>query len=126
MKKQSIIFLAIGILVFTACKKDSETNPSTSSTSTTVGTEKKSTGDTTCQGNGQPKGMPPSPEEIMAKLDTNKDGKISREEAQGPLANDFDKIDSNKDNYITLDELKNMCPPKQNMCPPKQTPTTNN
>lgn len=63
----------------------------------------KSTDETTTatkQGKGQP-----NVEEILSKLDTNKDGKISKDEAQGPLKNDFVKIDTNKDGFISKEEL---------------------
>lgn len=42
------------------------------------------------------------------KLDTNKDGKISREEAaQHPhLAQNFDQLDTNKDGALSKDELR--------------------
>lgn len=43
---------------------------------------------------------------VFAKLDTNKDGKISKAEAKGSrLEQRFDKIDKNKDGFITKDEL---------------------
>ena len=41
-------------------------------------------------------------------LDTNQDEKISKEEAKGPLADHFDRIDSNDDGFITKDELEKM------------------
>lgn len=58
---------------------------------------------------------PPKPEEVMQDMDINKDGKISKEEAKGPIVDDFKKIDLNKDGFITLVELKKAPkPPKQN------------
>ena len=41
-------------------------------------------------------------------LDTNKDGKLSRDEVVGDtqLSRDFDMIDTDKDGYITKGELK--------------------
>jgi Ca2+-binding EF-hand superfamily protein len=39
------------------------------------------------------------------RLDTNKDGKISREEAKGLIKEHFDKIDTNKDGFIDHGEL---------------------
>src|SRR5207244_10752536 len=34
---------------------------------------------------------------LLARMDTNKDGKISKEEARGPLADNFERLDTNKD-----------------------------
>jgi Ca2+-binding EF-hand superfamily protein len=42
---------------------------------------------------------------ILRELDTNKDGKISREEARGQIKKFFDEIDTNKDGYISREEL---------------------
>ena len=43
---------------------------------------------------------------IIAKLDTDKDGKISKAEAKGTrLERAFDKIDANSDGFITQAEL---------------------
>ncbi len=39
------------------------------------------------------------------RLDANKDGKISKEEAKGLIKDHFDKIDTNKDGFIDHDEL---------------------
>ena len=47
-------------------------------------------------------------EKAFARLDTDNDGKISREEAsKGPrLARHFDAIDADKDGFVTRAELK--------------------
>jgi Ca2+-binding EF-hand superfamily protein len=43
---------------------------------------------------------------LLQRLDTNKDGKISRSEAEGrPLAKAFDALDTNKDGYLDRQEL---------------------
>jgi Ca2+-binding EF-hand superfamily protein len=42
---------------------------------------------------------------ILKALDTNKDGKISREEARGQIKRHFDDLDTNKDGFISRDEL---------------------
>ncbi|MCR9171327.1 MAG: YHYH protein [bacterium] len=60
---------------------------------------------------GPPPRMPrggdrPDPKELMKMMDTNGDGKIERSEARGPLQNDFDRVDQNKDGFLTLEELK--------------------
>jgi Ca2+-binding EF-hand superfamily protein len=43
---------------------------------------------------------------ILKRFDMNHDGKISREEAKGPLAKNFDRIDTNKDGYLDRKELQ--------------------
>ena len=58
---------------------------------------------------GGPKG-PPSPEKILADMDANKDGKISKDEARGPLAGDFERLDADKDGALTVAELSKIKP----------------
>jgi hypothetical protein len=48
---------------------------------------------------------PPDPAAIVARMDTNKDGAIQKDEAQGRLADAFDMIDANHDGKITAEEL---------------------
>jgi Ca2+-binding EF-hand superfamily protein len=47
-------------------------------------------------------------ETLLKQMDTNKDGKISRDEAKGKLAESFAKIDANKDGYLDRKELRAM------------------
>jgi Ca2+-binding EF-hand superfamily protein len=42
----------------------------------------------------------------LLKLDSDGDGKISRAEAKGPLAKQFEKLDTNKDGYLDKSELR--------------------
>ena len=44
----------------------------------------------------------------LADMDTNKDGKISKAEARGPLARAFDQADTNKDGYLDKEELRRL------------------
>lgn len=53
-----------------------------------------------------PGGGMPSPEQIFTFMDINKDGFIAKDEAKGPLAQNFDYVDSDKDSKISPDELK--------------------
>lgn len=53
-----------------------------------------------------PTGGVPQPEQIFAFLDANKDGFIARDEAQGPLVQYFANIDTDKDEKISMVELK--------------------
>ncbi len=53
-------------------------------------------------------GGPPKAEDIIAKLDTDKDGAISKAEsaAEPHMAKDFDKADTDHNGKVTLAELK--------------------
>jgi Ca2+-binding EF-hand superfamily protein len=42
---------------------------------------------------------------ILRRMDTDKDGKISRSEARDRIAENFDRIDTNKDGYLDRNEL---------------------
>ena len=53
-----------------------------------------------------PQGGMPSPDQIFAFLDANKDGFIAKDEAKGPLAQHFDRVDTDKDAKISPEELK--------------------
>jgi len=50
------------------------------------------------------KGDRPSPHEVFAKLDADQNGSISQDEAKGPLAKHFDRIDQNGDGSISKEE----------------------
>lgn len=54
--------------------------------------------------NGRP-GGPPA-QSPLKRFDTNGDGKISRDEAQGKLKENFDKIDANSDGFLEPEELR--------------------
>ena len=58
------------------------------------------------------RGKRPTPKQLIAHMDANKDGKLSKIEVKGPIKNDFAKIDKNKDGFITLAEIKAMPKPK--------------
>jgi Ca2+-binding EF-hand superfamily protein len=67
-------------------------------------------------------------DELIADLDANKDGKISKDEARGRLKEDFDKIDLNKDGFIDREELikaasKRLNPPPRPGEPKEDAPT---
>jgi Ca2+-binding EF-hand superfamily protein len=59
---------------------------------------------TQCEGNKRK--QPPSIEEVLAHLDADDSGGISLDEAKGPLAQDFDRIDLDGSGEITRAELK--------------------
>src|SRR5438876_6885010 len=45
-------------------------------------------------------------ENLLKIMDADMDGKISRKEAKGKLAEDFEKVDTNKDGYLDRKELR--------------------
>lgn len=55
---------------------------------------------------------PPNPEverflaNILERMDRDKDGKLSKEEAQGPIAQNFAALDTNKDGFLDRSELR--------------------
>lgn len=57
-------------------------------------------------------GGPPSIDQLFIHMDTNEDGKLSKVEVKGPLANNFSKIDANDDGFLTREELEKA--PRQN------------
>lgn len=83
------LFLVAGI-GFTACSKKTSTTEKSTATRT-----------------APKQGGAPSFDALLAKMDANKDGKLAKAEAKGPLSADFDTIDSNKDGFITAAEMSN-------------------
>ncbi len=74
---------------------------------------KKDQSSTNMQGpKGQQEG-PPNSSKILEEMDANKDGKIAEIEAKGPLKDDFSKIDSNGDGFISKEELQKGTKPKR-------------
>lgn len=72
-------------------------------------------------GQGRPPGDEPSADELFSEMDTNKDGKLSKKEAKGPIADEFSKIDTNEDGFITKEELEKA--PKPTGQRPPQRPS---
>lgn len=87
------------LLTGTSCNSTKQT------TETAVATEKARTNE-----RPQRDGERPTPEAMFAQMDANKDGKIAKAEAKGPLANDFDKIDADENGFISLEEMKAAAP----------------
>jgi len=74
------------------------------------------------KGQQESNGQRPSSAELISELDGNKDGKLSEDEVNGPIANDFKNIDSNNDGFLSLEEL-NKAERNQDNKPPQQTNT---
>ena len=62
-------------------------------------------------GGGERRG-PPSPEKILEDMDANNDGVVTKAEAKGPLARDFERLDADEDGQLTMAELKNISGPR--------------
>lgn len=56
-------------------------------------------------GPGGPGQGRPNPAELLARLDQDDDGKLSREEVPERMAGRFDQLDENGDGYLTTNEL---------------------
>lgn len=55
----------------------------------------------------------PTATQLLSEMDSNKDGKLSKEETKGPLAQNFSKIDTNDDGFISKEELENAPQPQR-------------
>jgi len=64
-------------------------------------------------------------QDVFTRLDTNKDGKISKEEARGLIKEHFDRLDTNKDGFIAFDELLKAAKERRERPPTENKPTTN-
>jgi len=58
-------------------------------------------------------------EQIFAEMDTNKDDKLSKEEAKDNIKTDFEKIDLDKNSFISKEELEKALKPESEMVPTK-------
>ena len=100
-KFSKIVMLFVIVFSLAACTAKTTETPTESET-----TEKSK------RGGGQ-KGKRPQFADLLAKMDTNKDGKLAKSEVKGRLQDNFAKADTNGDGFITEDEFKNMAPPKR-------------
>lgn len=55
---------------------------------------------------GRQGGGRPSFEDLLQMMDINKDKKISKDEAKGPLSEQFGRIDANNDGFLSKDEFE--------------------
>ena len=100
--KNLMFFIAMISLGFTACK----------STKDNVQPDEQVQSRSNKEGQKRGK-VRQNPAEMIAKFDANKDGKLSKTEVKGPLADNFDTFDTNNDGFITLTEMKNAPKPER-------------
>jgi len=62
---------------------------------------------------GGQRGTPPSFDQMLSEMDANNDGKLSKGEVKGRLAEDFDNVDTDNDGFITESELENAPRPQR-------------
>lgn len=97
-----LMVLSISILFFVACSSQKNTSGDVSDAPKT---EKRGQ-----KGGKKGKGDRPTFANLLTKMDANKDGKLSKSEVQGPLKNDFSKVDKNNDDFITEEEFNSSKP----------------
>lgn len=74
----------------------------------------------------EPRGQRPTVGQLISEFDKNKDGKLSENEVDGPLADDFKTIDTNNDGFLTETELnKGIRPPRNERNRPPRPTNTN-
>jgi hypothetical protein len=61
---------------------------------------------------GKEKQGPPKFEDLLLKMDANKDGMLAKAETKGPLLENFDKIDLDHNGFLTAAEMKAAPKPK--------------
>lgn len=62
---------------------------------------------------GGQQGGAPNFTQLLSEMDANKDGKLAKSEVKGPLINDFSKIDTDGDGFLSESELKNAPKPQR-------------
>ena len=63
--------------------------------------------------NREDRKKPPTFEQLLEKMDANEDGKLALKEVKGPLKNDFKKIDTDEDGFLSKEELEKAPKPKR-------------
>lgn len=56
---------------------------------------------------GEDKQGPPTVDQLFEQMDANKDDVLSEKEVKGPLANNFEEIDTDDDGFLSKEELNN-------------------
>ncbi len=98
-----LFLLSVIALTFGACKSTKDAVDE-NATATEVSTRKATPRGQRGAGQRAQRGGDRS--EFFARLDTNGDGKIAKDEMRGPMAERFDLIDLDKDGFISKEEME--------------------
>ena len=112
MKKSylKLMVLSIGVFCFMSCSSQKSTAQDT--TNAPQAEQKRGQGNNQ-QGKQGRGGERPTYAKLLAEMDQNKDGKLSKDEVKGRLKNDFTKVDTNSDGFISEAEFKNAPKPER-------------
>lgn len=102
MNKMTFVFAFFVMLLLTACNKKT-----TESTQAANQTEQRT------QRAKRPQKGKRSADEMLSKMDANKDGKLSKTEVKGPLQEQFSTVDTNQDGFLSKTELENAPKPSR-------------
>ncbi len=105
MKKITLILIS---LAFLASCKSNKVIPTADETVTEARQERRT------NQRGQ---TPPSADELIAQMDTNKDGQLAKTEIKGRLLERFDTIDTDKNGFLSKEEIENAPKPQRGQRP---------
>lgn len=98
------------MLVLASCsQKTSTATANTQGTSATPQANQRGSGERGQRGGRER----PQFADLLTKMDANKDGKIELSETEGRMRENFTKIDTNADGFITEEEFKNAPRPQR-------------
>ena len=97
--------IVLAILVLSACSQKSTTAATTAQGSSTQAQQRS----------GERKGKRERPkfDDLLSKMDVNKDGKLALTEVDDRLKERFPQIDTNQDGFLTEEEFKNAPKPQR-------------
>lgn len=98
--KKIVLLLGVIIMAFAACKSTKDTADATAQNAevNTRTATQRGTGERGPRSRG-------NMDEMFARMDTNGDNKLTKDEMKGRMAERFDSIDLDKDGYITKEEM---------------------
>jgi Ca2+-binding EF-hand superfamily protein len=73
-------------------------------------------------GEGRPDGQRPDSKQMLQRMDSNKDGKLSKDEVPERMQENFDRIDANSDGFVDAAELERAMSMNRNRQPGDRKP----